>query len=98
MDRICSTNQRLSAVTFLPRTRCRDKAVAFLSPDRLPSRKHDRGRTGEFEVIHRSEGQGDQFPEPLFAVLNFAKINSSPMTVETWTMEVDWVKHERRVE
>ncbi|MBT8477838.1 MAG: family 16 glycosylhydrolase [Gemmatimonadetes bacterium] len=45
--------------------------------------------------IHRSDGQ---FPEPLFAVLNFAKINSSPMTVETWTMEVDWVKHERRVD
>ncbi|MDJ0926835.1 MAG: family 16 glycosylhydrolase [Gammaproteobacteria bacterium] len=50
------------------------------------------------EVIHRSEGQGDQFPEPLFAVLNFAKINPSPMTVDRWTMEVDWVKHERRVE
>lgn len=50
------------------------------------------------EVIHRSEGQGDRFPEPLFAVLNFAKINPSPMTVESWTMEVDWVKHERQVE
>jgi hypothetical protein len=49
-------------------------------------------------VIYRSEGQGDQFPEPLFAVLNFAKINPSPMTVESWEMEVDWVKHERRVE
>ncbi len=50
------------------------------------------------EVIYRSEGQGDQFPEPLFAVLNFAKINPSPMTVESWTMEVDWVKHERPIE
>jgi len=50
------------------------------------------------EVIHRSEDQGDQFPEALFAVLNFAKINPSPMTVKTWTMEVDWVRHERRVE
>lgn len=49
------------------------------------------------EVIHRSEGEGDQFPEPLFAVLNFAKINDSPMAVDSWTMEVDWVKHERRV-
>lgn len=49
------------------------------------------------EVIYRSEGQGDQFPEPLFAVLNFAKINPSPMMVSSWTMEVDWVKHERRV-
>jgi beta-glucanase (GH16 family) len=47
--------------------------------------------------IHRSAGQGDQFPEPLFAILNFAKINASPMTSPSWTMEVDWVKHERRV-
>ncbi len=45
--------------------------------------------------IHRSVKQGDQFPEPLFAILNFAKINASPMTVPAWTMEVDWVKHER---
>jgi beta-glucanase (GH16 family) len=48
--------------------------------------------------IYRSVGQGDQFPEPMFAVLNFAKINASPMTTGAWTMEVDWVKHERRVE
>jgi len=47
--------------------------------------------------IYRSVGQGDSFPEPLFAVLNFAKINPAPMTVPSWTMEVDWVKHERRV-
>lgn len=46
--------------------------------------------------IHRSVGQGDQYPEPLFAVLNFAKINASAMTTPAWTMEVDWVKHERR--
>jgi beta-glucanase (GH16 family) len=46
--------------------------------------------------IHRSVGQGDQFPEPLFAILNFAKINASPMTTPAWTMEVDWVKHERK--
>jgi beta-glucanase (GH16 family) len=45
--------------------------------------------------IHRSEAQGDQYPEPLFAILNFAKINPSPMTTPAWTMEVDWVKHER---
>jgi beta-glucanase (GH16 family) len=49
------------------------------------------------EVVYRSEGQGDQFPEPLFALLNFAKINSAPMAMERWTMEVDWVKHERRL-
>jgi beta-glucanase (GH16 family) len=48
------------------------------------------------EVIHTTEGEGNAFPEPLFAVLNFAKINASPMTVDAWTMEVDWVKHERR--
>ena len=47
------------------------------------------------EEIYRSAGQGDQFPEPLFAILNFAKINDSPMEGE-WVMEVDWVKHERR--
>jgi beta-glucanase (GH16 family) len=50
------------------------------------------------EVVYRGEGQGDQFLEPLFAVLNFAKINPSPMGVDRWTMEVDWVKHERRLE
>lgn len=48
--------------------------------------------------IHRSVGQGDQFPEPLFAILNFAKIKPSPMTTPAWTMEVDWVKHERAVQ
>jgi len=47
--------------------------------------------------IYRSIGQGDQFPEPMFAILNFAKINASPMTTPAWTMEVDWVRHERRV-
>lgn len=46
-------------------------------------------------VIYLSEDQGDQFPEPLFAILNFAKINDSPMTAD-WVMEVDWVKHEYR--
>ncbi len=46
------------------------------------------------EEIYRNEGEGDNFPEPLFAVLNFAKINDAPMTVPSWTMEVDWVKHE----
>lgn len=36
---------------------------------------------------------GDQFPEPLFAILNYAKITTDPMQGE-WVMEVDWVKHE----
>ena len=49
-------------------------------------------RLDEKEVF-RSKGEGKKFPEPLFAILNFAKINKSPMT-QTWTMEVDWVKHE----
>lgn len=45
------------------------------------------------EEVYRNEGLGPAFPEPLFAVLNFAKINASPMT-QNWEMEVDWVKHE----
>jgi beta-glucanase (GH16 family) len=45
----------------------------------------------------RNEGLGDQYPEPLFAILNYAKINDAPMTGE-WVMEVDWVKHEFRQE
>lgn len=45
--------------------------------------------------IYRHEGGGDLIDEPMFAILNFAKINDSPMT-GPWTMEVDWVKHERR--
>ena len=45
--------------------------------------------------VYRGAGQGDQFPEPMFAILNFAKINDSPMSAD-WVMEVDWVKHEYR--
>jgi len=43
--------------------------------------------------VHRNIGEGDKYPEPMFAILNFAKITDSPMTGE-WIMEVDWVKHE----
>ena len=43
--------------------------------------------------VYRAVDQGKNFPEPLFAILNFAKINDSPMT-QNWEMEVDWVKHE----
>lgn len=43
--------------------------------------------------VHRNEGQGDNYPEAMFAILNFAKITNSPMEGE-WVMEVDWVKHE----
>lgn len=45
--------------------------------------------------IYRNVGQGDKYPEPMFAILNFAKISDSPME-GSWTMEVDWVKHEKR--
>ena len=43
--------------------------------------------------VHRNAGEGDNYPEPMFAILNFAKITDSPMQGE-WVMEVDWVKHE----
>jgi beta-glucanase (GH16 family) len=46
--------------------------------------------------IYRNIGQGDKYPEPMFAILNFAKITDSPMTSDEWVMEVDWVKHEFR--
>ena len=42
---------------------------------------------------YRLPGEGDVLPEPMFAILNFAKINDSPMS-RNWVMEVDWVKHE----
>jgi beta-glucanase (GH16 family) len=43
--------------------------------------------------VYRLVDWAGRFPEPLFAVLNFAKINDSPME-STWVMEVDWVRHE----
>ena len=45
------------------------------------------------EPVYRLEGEGANLPEPMFAILNFAKINAAPMEGE-WVMEVDWVKHE----
>jgi beta-glucanase (GH16 family) len=45
--------------------------------------------------IYRNIGQGDKYPEKMFAILNFAKITDAPMKGE-WEMEVDWVKHEFR--
>jgi beta-glucanase (GH16 family) len=45
--------------------------------------------------IYRNIGQGDKYPEKMFAILNFAKITDAPMKGE-WEMEVDWVKHEYR--
>ena len=43
--------------------------------------------------VYRNVGEGDKYPEPMFAILNFAKITDAPMEGE-WVMEVDWVKHE----
>ena len=45
-------------------------------------------------TIHRIADQKAAYPEPLFAILNFAKIKPDPMKTRTWTLEVDWVKHE----
>jgi beta-glucanase (GH16 family) len=45
--------------------------------------------------IYRNIGEGDKYPEKMFAILNFAKITDAPMKGE-WVMEVDWVKHEYR--
>jgi beta-glucanase (GH16 family) len=43
--------------------------------------------------VYRLVGRADDFAEPMFAILNFAKINNAPMEGE-WVMEVDWVRHE----
>lgn len=43
--------------------------------------------------VYRNENEAEALSEPMFAILNFAKINDSKMTGE-WVMEVDWVKHE----
>lgn len=47
------------------------------------------------QEVARNDSLGTVLTEPMFAILNFAKIDDSPMTGE-WEMEVDWVKHERR--
>ena len=47
------------------------------------------------EEVYRNVGEGDSYPEAMFAILNFAKITDAPMEGE-WVMEVDWVKHESR--
>ena len=45
--------------------------------------------------VYRNKGEGDKYPEAMFAILNYAKITDAPMEGE-WVMEVDWVKHEYR--
>ena len=47
------------------------------------------------EEVYRNPGLENDYPENMFAILNFAKITDSPMEGE-WVMEVDWVKHEYR--
>ena len=47
------------------------------------------------EEVYRNVGEGDKYPEPMFAILNYAKITDSPMEGD-WVMEVDWVRHEFR--
>jgi beta-glucanase (GH16 family) len=47
--------------------------------------------------VYRNEGEGDNYPEAMFAILNYAKITDNGMQGE-WVMEVDWVKHEFRSE
>jgi len=42
--------------------------------------------TGQFPI-------GNDYPEPMFAILNYAKITNDWMDGE-WGMEVNWVKHE----
>jgi len=44
---------------------------------------------------HRIPGGGNDLPEPMFAILNFAKHSAAPMESE-WVLEVDWVQHEFR--
>ena len=44
--------------------------------------------------VYRNEGLADLYPEPFFAILNYAKIDPAPMEEDQWEMEVDWVKHE----
>jgi beta-glucanase (GH16 family) len=46
------------------------------------------------EEVYRNDDIGPELPEPMFAILNFAKINANAMTVKHWEMEVDWVKWE----
>ena len=46
--------------------------------------------------VYRNLGEGDKYPEAMFAILNYAKITDSPMIGDEWVMEVDWVKHEYR--
>jgi beta-glucanase (GH16 family) len=43
--------------------------------------------------VYRNDDIAHELAEPMFAILNFAKINKNTMT-QNWEMEVDWVKWE----
>ncbi|MBO6575183.1 MAG: family 16 glycosylhydrolase [Rhodothermales bacterium] len=45
------------------------------------------------QEVARNDSLASTYPEPLFAILNFAKIEAGPME-GPWVMEVDWVRHE----
>ena len=47
--------------------------------------------------VGRNIGVAGKLLEPMFAILNYAKISKDYMNGE-WEMEVDWVKHEKWVE
>ena len=47
--------------------------------------------------VGRNVGIAGKLLEPMFAILNYAKISKDPMVGE-WEMEVDWVKHEKWVD
>ena len=46
--------------------------------------------------VGRNIGIAGKLLEPMFAILNYAKISKDHMDGE-WEMEVDWVKHEKWV-
>jgi hypothetical protein len=46
--------------------------------------------------VGRNVNIAEKLLEPMFAILNYAKISKDPMNGE-WEMEVDWVKHEKWV-
>ena len=47
--------------------------------------------------VGRNVGIADNLLEPMFAILNYAKISDDFMEGE-WEMEIDWVKHEKWVD
>jgi beta-glucanase (GH16 family) len=48
------------------------------------------------EEVYRNVGLAALYPEPFFAILNYAKIDPAPMEDEQWEMEVDWVKYQTK--